>query len=543
MTPAQIERLKRKHPEQYERMQYDAVREKCARSFWFFVWFILDIPVLEEKLHKPLCQKMQDWTKRKKLILLPRLHLKSTVFTVGWTLWKLTQDQDLRFLFVSHKAEDSQKFLAILKDYMLSSRFRYFFPEVIMETGKGRGQEWNKGRILIRRNATLKENTIECASESAQVTGRHYDVIIFDDLVTADSVKTPQLIQDTLDYHAHCQSLFDPGALELVIGTRYDFSDLYGTIIDKPELAEEYDITVMQCYDEEGLPIYPSRFTLADDDEVHPDDKTKSKLSLPKLRRVQGSWVFSCQYMNNPIPSDLQTFKREWIRYIDPAELPAAEHCRWFRVGDISSETDTKSSYTCLVTGCVDQHCNTYVTDIWWGVFPEHEVIEELFRGQMVPEDRRPVRVGMGRSAYEKTLHSFMRFEQRKRGLFVPWQFISTDESERTKDSRIRGLAPWFENGQFYFTTTCKNAHLAVEELLRFPRFVRKDIIDAMAIIELIMFPGHVPEKLKETDKPRWLERALDTSLLDDGTKIGNTRVQSDPFVTRMAPAWGVGYN
>ena len=96
----------------------------------------------------------------------------------------------------------------------------------------------------------------------------------------------------------------------------------------------------------------------------------------------------------------------------------------------------------------------------------------------------------------------------------------------------IRQLQPWFENGMIYFLRNCRNRDKAEEELIRFPRFKRKDIIDAMAQIEHIMFPGKKPETKAALQVEDWLDPAL---IQGEQTWIGQERVMPESTAIRVA--------
>ncbi len=519
-----------RHPKKAAKVEFEAVRMAARNDFWYFLEKVLRIPVLYPPLHRPLARWMQTWTKPSKLLLLPRGHLKSSICNAAYTAWEVIRNPEIRVLIVSHKADDAMKFVQWARSYLEADGVTRYFPEIHATLNRsGRPQKWSGKGLLVERKGQYKEDTVEYSSHDAQVTGRHYDLIIFDDIVTKDSVATPDLIQKTKEYHEHCQALLEPGAREMMIGTRYDFSDLYGTIIETPELNAEYDIVVKSCYDKKGKPILPTRFTEAEGDIADPDDPESARKSLPAVKRKMGTWVYACQYENNPVPTDLQVFKPDWIQVID--RLPDGD-LRWFRVCDLSSEKETKVSWTAIVTGAVDHDSNVYVTDIFWGNFTGQKIIDELIRGQQVDPAKRPVRVGMEPGPYERSLKPFIRHAMREHKTHIPWVWLKGQQSETNKEERIRGLQPWFENGMIYFLRNCRNRDKAEEELIRFPRFKRKDIIDAMAQIEHIMFPGKKPETKAALQVEDWLDPAL---IQGEQTWIGQERVMPESTAIRVA--------
>src|SRR5574341_779892 len=81
--------------------QLKLLKELVLEDFWEFNKEIVGWKDLYEPLHKPLCYFVQENEHKKKLILLPRGHLKSSVVTVGYALWKIAQNQKNRILIAN----------------------------------------------------------------------------------------------------------------------------------------------------------------------------------------------------------------------------------------------------------------------------------------------------------------------------------------------------------------------------------------------------------------------------------------------------------
>lgn len=74
--------------------------------------------------------------------------------------------------------------------------------------------------------------------------------------------------------------------------------DLYQYIID--ERSDSFNFITRAAKATDGELLYPSRLTIG---------------FLEKQRKGQGSYIFSCQYMNNPVDEETAKFKREWFKY------------------------------------------------------------------------------------------------------------------------------------------------------------------------------------------------------------------------------------
>lgn len=77
------------------------LKQLVLDDFWEFSNEIIGWKDLYEPLHKPLCDFVQNNPDKKKLILLPRGHLKSSVVTVGYPLWRIARNPKERILIAT----------------------------------------------------------------------------------------------------------------------------------------------------------------------------------------------------------------------------------------------------------------------------------------------------------------------------------------------------------------------------------------------------------------------------------------------------------
>ena len=553
--------LERLRPSLKHSIHIELTARRGREDFWFFLNHILKNPVLYEPLHRPLAEWLmpEAWDHDKKILMLPRGHVKSNILTVGYALWCIVRDPNIRVLIYSHKDEDAIKFGEIIGQYILThDTFRLVYPEVHPDEDRGRRKAWSHHRKLVARKQTeLTEATIEIASRNISVTGRHYDLLIADDLVTKENVASSDQIKRTQEDHELCESLLDPGAQELVLGTRYDWSDEYGRIIDTPDLAAEYDIWVQPVMtdldvfyeflsgsrdwsrkDDFKYLIYPSRYTLADRDYRDKKNPANSRKSLLVTYRVQGPTSFANQYFLEPFDPKSQKFKEEDIIWLD--RLPEDREFSTFRLLDISSEIDNQDSYTALLTVKQDQYCNIYVTDIYWGQFNAPDIAQELVDGMKVPRDEQPYAVGHEPGPYERALKPWLDKLAYSQGVFVPMRPMPGSEHQKSKNEHIMGLEAWVKAHKIHILRTCRNAAILIEEMVKFPKFNRKDCLDALAQIPVIIFPGI---SLDETHEGPAKEKQTGQTFkeLFDSIKptniIGNGRLMEEGVVS-FAPGW-----
>ena len=556
MDGKQLDKVWAKHPS----LRRDWTAEKGIEDSWFFCQHIINIPVLYEPLHKPLCDRLTNRSQNE-LTLIARGHVKSNIVTVAETLRDIATDPNVRVLIGSHTDQDAMDFLAPIAGHIFTpgteTRYNYYYPEIRPARFKSRELKWNEHRILIDRDIKYVDPTVDTASVDKPKTGRHYAKAKFDDLINSKNCNNPEQIAKAALFYQLSKSLLDPGGTVDVVGTRYAYDDLYGQII---EGEEDFGITVIPAI-KDGCPFhdyldgtqwtpeddtrwvaFPKRFTLAPKDYNSPDkDELKAKKSLVALYHGQGSTTFANQYLLEPFDASAAIFKESDIKWVDA--VPEGS-LMWFRHCDLSTVKHTGDSYTAIITLAADHNMNVYITDVYWGDRDPSQIIAELLRGQTLGEDRKPIKVSFEGAMYERILQHFLKDEMNKRGVFVPIHKISNATSNKSKAERILGLQAWFESGRVHILKSCRNARVLVEELVKFknpPVFKRMDCADALAQFPEVVFPGQAPTRAQVTGPVKYQNpAALTAQQVWDMAGVGDLEDDEPvPYRSRYA----VGYS
>jgi len=201
----------------------------CKTDLRFLCKVILGMEYWEDTLHNDLTRELYS-TGNKKLILMPRGHLKSTIVTVGYSIQRILQNPNIRILITNAVWERARDFLREITGLLghktvLADLFGDF---------QGQGARFTQDNITIaqRTKKVIKEPTISTAGIETALTGGHYDLIIHDDLVEENNVSTKEQIQKVIRFYQNSLDLLDPGCEMIVIGTRWAMGDLYGHIIE-----------------------------------------------------------------------------------------------------------------------------------------------------------------------------------------------------------------------------------------------------------------------------------------------------------------------
>jgi predicted phage terminase large subunit-like protein len=306
----------------------------------------------------------------------------------------------------------------------------------------------------------MKEPSLFCSGVDNARTGAHPDVIIMDDLVSERNVSTPDQIEKVKNHYKYSLSLLEIGALQIVVGTRYHFHDLYGELLKKNNL----DTYVRAAILPDGTLFFPTRLT---------------HTYLEGMRSEQGTYIYSCQYMLNPIDDSDATFKKSWVQYYE--NIPMDENgiripLTQYILVDLAISETKRADYTVVMRVGISENNKLYLLHYYRGRFNPQETIETIFKAY--DDCQGSCRsVGIESVAFQKVMIFLIRNEMRRRQKYMPVKELKADAN---KQRRIRGLVPMFENGDIFI----KHEHVELEnELLEFPFNEHDDVIDSLAYI------------------------------------------------------------
>ena len=285
--------------------------EKIQALFDF--WKFLELinfhggPLAFSECHRELVAwKFRPNASFRSLVLMPRGHLKSTLLSVAYSLWRIYQNPNVRLFVGCESLKLSKAFIREVEAYLVDDwnkkhiwNNRPHFPGQLIpdmdSLGKQRrslvrdissefGDEfatgdkantkkkvWRAEAIQVVRTRNLKEPTLTAGSVGQTSTGFHFDEIIFDDVHTFDNCSSETKIQKVFSWIYDIESVLDDPYVDMellrifrelseihfnklrrwaisggrmsAIGTRYDDLDYYGHVIEN---AEELHFEVYQ---------------------------------------------------------------------------------------------------------------------------------------------------------------------------------------------------------------------------------------------------------------------------------------------------------
>jgi hypothetical protein len=178
--------------------------------------------------------------------------------------------------------------------------------------------------------------------DSAPVS-KHFRLMVCDDLVTGESVSTPDMISKVTTAWERSLALSTEGGVVRYIGTRWHYADTYRTILERGAAIERrHPATIDGTAG--GEPVLFSRERLAE------------------TRQRMGPYTFAAQFLLDPAAERDQAFHDDWLRYFDPDEGRTDEMHKFILV-DPASSKKKGSDYTVIAVIGLGADQNFYLLD------------------------------------------------------------------------------------------------------------------------------------------------------------------------------------
>ena len=454
-------------------------RERAKRSLAYFCRIILGFRDMNAE-HDALCEFLQHDPAPVRLILMPKGTFKSSIATIGDTLWVLTQQPNARILLYSDATEKAEGFLTGIKHHIQGAIQHSFFRDVYgaWEVDPKRGV-WNQGAMTaaVRTSASI-EPSIETAGVETSKTGKHYDRIKFDDLVTDKNVTTRELMDKVIDVYKNADALLLRAGRKDIIGTRWDYGDLYGWV--KTLLAGDPTFSI---FHRSGHDAARTRYFFTD---IGPESLTPE---VCRRKQVEwGSYKYSCLIQNEPVDPETALFKPSDFRFYDPAHRPSGLYITACLDPIPPHERGAQGDDAALTIVGTDHALTLYVLDIVAGRLQPSDQIEALFQLHQKWGIRN---FGVETNAFQKTMRRDIDLRYKEERLRNPtFRFFHVTEFVGTslpnKRIRIRGLQPYHERGALRFPgasldTLTGHFRTLAWQLIREPKSPKDDLSDSLA--------------------------------------------------------------
>lgn len=414
------------------------------------------------------------------LDLWAREHYKSTIITFGKSIQDILINPEETIGIFSHTRPIAKGFLEQIKRELEDNTFlKNLFPDILYQEPKRESPRWSLDNgIIVKRKANPKESTVEAwGLVDGQPTSKHFSILIYDDVVTRESVTTPDQIKKVTEAWELSLNLGARKGRRRHIGTRYHFNDTYKTIISR----------------EAAIPrIYPA----TNDGTMEGKPVFFSKELLAQKRKDMGPYIFSCQMLQNSIADKAMGFKEEWAQFYDILR----NYTQWnfYLLVDPANEKKQENDYTVILIIALAPDGNYYLVD---GIRDRLNLTERTRKVFEFHRRYRPLKTGYEKYGKDTDIEH-IEGEMEKENYRFP---IIPLGGNMAKEDRIRKLVPIFEQGKMWlphkliFVTIegqivdLINVFLQ-DEYLAFPVSIHDDMLDCMARITDLKLGAKFPD-------------------------------------------------
>src|SRR5262245_25007528 len=324
------------------------LRWLCQNDLYFLLRYGCGRADIEHPWLFERCREVQA-SPNGHLDLWGREHYKSTILTYGLVIFDILRDPEVTIGIFSHSRPIAKGFLRQIKrEFEANERLRAWFPDIIWADPQKESPKWSEDDgITLKRESNPKESSVEAwGLVDGQPTGKHFKVRIYDDVVTAGSVGSPEMIAKTSEALALSDNLGTIGGAVRYVGTRYHFADSYGDLLKRGIATPR---------------IYPC--THDGTDNFDPENCAfMSAETLAQKRRTQGLYVFSLQMLLKPAGDEASGFRKEWLEFTN--NTPSRTGLNVYILVDPANTKKKRSDWSAMWVIGLGRDKNYHVLDV-----------------------------------------------------------------------------------------------------------------------------------------------------------------------------------
>ena len=317
------------------------IRQLCLHDLYFLLRYGLDRPFVANDWWFARCREVQA-APNGYVDLWFREGGKSTIITIALTIQDILNNPEITVGIFSHTGAIAKSFLRAIKRELESNEtLKRLFPDVLYADPQKDSQKWAEDAgLIVKRRGNPPESTVEaCGLIDSMPTGRHFQLRVYDDVLTAQSVATPDQMLKVIDALDFSNNLGKKGGVRRMIGTRYKQGDAYEEYIKRGVVKPR----IYPATDNGRVDGKPIMFTQAEWEA--------------KLQDMSPA-IIASQMLQNPLAADSVIFQPDWFQlwpaWVDRNEparglnpFPVFDAC--FLSLDGAFSTKTSADDSCLI--------------------------------------------------------------------------------------------------------------------------------------------------------------------------------------------------
>jgi predicted phage terminase large subunit-like protein len=454
----------------------DHFRHLCRTDLYFLLRYALNRKDTQHPWIFARCREIEA-EPNGFLDLWSREHYKSAIITYAKTIQDILAShgdgalstREICVGIFSHSRGIAKRFLRQIKyEFESNKPLKENFSDVLWDNPHKESPKWSEDDgIVVRRSSNPAEATVEAwGVVDGQPIGKHFPLLVYDDVVTPESVTTPDMLAKTSDALKLSYALGAEGGARRFIGTRYHANDAYKTVIDAGTAK-------------------PRIHLLTEDGTADGKSVLRSQEWVFEKRRDMGPYIFACQMLQNPQADETQGFKEEWLKYHDGYRR---EGMNVYLMFDPAGAKNKRSDYTAAWAIGLGPDRNIYVLDMLRDRLNLSQRADLVMRWHRKWKPMRDTGVRYEKYGMMADIEHIKDVQQR-----TNYRFDVTEVGGMLpKNDRIKRLIPYFEQGRVYLPRTFfytphdgRTSDLVQDfkeqEYKPFPVPIHDDMLDALA--------------------------------------------------------------
>ena len=373
------------------------------------------------------------------LDLWAREHYKSTIITFALTIQSILIDPEITVGIFSHTRPIAKGFLQQIKrEFEDNEILKDRYSDILWPDPAKQAPKWSEdGGLIVKRRGNPKEATVEAHGlVDGQPTSKHFSLRVYDDVVTRESVTSPEMVAKTTDAWDLSQNLGVAGGRVRYIGTRYSLHDTYATMISRKAVTPRLHAATHNGR-LDGQPVFFTEKQWGD-----------------KLRDSSRS-ILASQQLQNPMADEAATFQTQWLRSYEvrPRSLNVYIMADPSRGRHTSSDNTAMAVIGISATGAkflLDGACHRMTLSQRW------VMLRGLYHRWSGMRGVQHIAVGYeryGQQSDDEYFQEQMELDARRKvanAHFVINELAWPREGGGSKRERIERLEPDLRNGRFF---------------------------------------------------------------------------------------------